>query len=48
MTGGFLVYSEKQEFSRSTIVDVLIFYSLCTRALCMQPYEIQYISNEKI
>jgi len=45
MTDRSLVYSAKQGFSKSTIVDVLFFYSLCMKAQYMLPYEIQYKSE---
>jgi len=45
MTGGSSVYSAKQGSSKSTIVDVLNFASLCMKASYLLPYEIQYKSE---
>ena len=45
MTDRSLVYSAKQGSSKSTIVDVLNFYSLCSKVQHLLPYEIQYKSE---
>ena len=48
MTSGFLVYSEIVKIRISTIVDVLNFYSFCSKARHLMPYETQINPYEKI